>query len=139
MLTYLQDCAVPSNLHQCHVMSTILDDVFEKIARIFRYFTKMLWRCNHEAAMKWTGAIFEELETHKKKQTWCIVPLPRNCKSIKSKLVFKMKRKSDGIRNFIKSQWLQILLSMSWHSPIHFYQLYFSKQCEYYSLYSLFL
>jgi hypothetical protein len=45
-------------------------------------------------AIKWNGAILEEIEAHQKNETWNIVNLPSGRKTIKSKWIFKIKEDS---------------------------------------------
>lgn len=100
MPSYLQDYDTPLGQHHCH-MSTALHENTEHIIDIPLSYNDAL---AHEDAVKWKGAISEELQAHKRNQTWDIVPLPSGCKTIKSKWVFKIKNNADGMPERYKAR-----------------------------------
>lgn len=67
MPSYLQDYDTSSEEHQCPAISTVLNDETENIIDIPSSYTNAI---NHAEAVKWKGAISEELEAHERNQTW---------------------------------------------------------------------
>ncbi|GJV14477.1 retrotransposon protein, putative, ty1-copia subclass [Tanacetum coccineum] len=65
---------------------------------------------NYKAAMldleydKWLDAMNAEMQSMKDNQVWRLVDLPPNCKTIRSKWLFKKKTDMDGIVHTYKSR-----------------------------------
>lgn len=51
---------------------------------------------NRNDALEWNNAMKEEFDALIENETWNIVDLPKNARTIKTKWVFKLKRDSDG-------------------------------------------
>nr|GEX69939.1 hypothetical protein [Tanacetum cinerariifolium] len=55
---------------------------------------------------KWLDAINEEMQSMKDNQVWCLVDLPPNCKTVRSKWLFKKKTDMHGIIHTYKARLL---------------------------------
>nr|GEY11067.1 hypothetical protein [Tanacetum cinerariifolium] len=52
---------------------------------------------------KWVDAISAKMQSIKDNQVWCLVDLPSNCKTVRSKCIFKIKTSMDGIVHIYKA------------------------------------
>ncbi|GKB09485.1 retrotransposon protein, putative, ty1-copia subclass [Tanacetum coccineum] len=65
---------------------------------------------NYKAAIldlesdKWLDAMNAEMQSMKDNQVWCLVDLPPNCKTVRSKWIFKKKTDMDGIVHTYKAR-----------------------------------